>query len=145
MIWGGTGFETSIQTHFIISPSWKSFISTITAWRHSMVRTRLRFYHTIDRNTNFHSLGSIRSGYRVEEFGPFLDIISWYSFSKLKFELKFRMDPDQNLRRRILHRWNIQPVRVLSLGLVHTFFHRQLGCLAFSLRFWPKIKQFFSN
>ena len=26
-----------------------------------------------------------------------------------------------------------------------THFYRQLGCLAFSLRFWPKIMQFFSN
>ena len=27
----------------------------------------------------------------------------------------------------------------------YTFFHRQLGCLAFSLRFWTKIKQLLSN
>ena len=25
------------------------------------------------------------------------------------------------------------------------FFYRQLGCFAFSLRFWPKIRQLFSN
>ena len=27
----------------------------------------------------------------------------------------------------------------------YTLFYRQLGCLAFSLVFWPKIKQFLSN
>ena len=27
----------------------------------------------------------------------------------------------------------------------YTFFYRQLGCLAFRLRFWLKIKQFLSN
>ena len=32
----------------------------------------------------------------------------------------------------------------ITLG-VHTFFYRQLGCLAFSLRFWPEIKQLLSN
>ena len=28
---------------------------------------------------------------------------------------------------------------------VHTFSYRQLGCLTFSLIFWAKIKQLFSN
>ena len=27
----------------------------------------------------------------------------------------------------------------------YTFFYRQLGCLAFSLKFWPNINQFLSN
>ena len=43
----------------------------------------------------------------------------------------------------ILHR-----IFVFSIGInscTHFFFYRQLGCLAFSLRFWPKIKQFLSN
>ena len=29
--------------------------------------------------------------------------------------------------------------------LQYTLFYRQIGCLAFSLRFWPKIKQLLSN
>ena len=28
---------------------------------------------------------------------------------------------------------------------IHILFYRHLGCLAFSLRFWPKIKQLLSN
>ena len=38
----------------------------------------------------------------------------------------------------------VQSSSFFSIQL-HTFFSRQLGCLAFSLRFWPKIKQFLSN
>ena len=33
----------------------------------------------------------------------------------------------------------------VSLHIINIYFNRQLGCLAFSLRFWPKIKQFPSN
>ena len=37
-------------------------------------------------------------------------------------------------------------LKIGIMGITHflkyTYFYRQLGCLAFSLRFWPKIKQF---
>ena len=42
-----------------------------------------------------------------------------------------------------LNRWQIL-IRYKLITTVHIFY-RQLGCLAFSLRFWPKIKQLLSN
>ena len=40
---------------------------------------------------------------------------------------------------------HLEPITKLCKGLLHFSFYRQLGCLAFSLRLWSKIKQFLSN
>ena len=61
-------------------------------------------------------------------------------FEYLEHLISFKSQTGVEIRKR---GWSPENFTILTHSIVYsyTLFYRQLGCLAFSLRLWPKIKQ----